>query len=64
MENLKACDSQEPEAIAEHDILSMLAMLDYLVAEIGKFDVMAAHCLLLARKSLLDAVGDSLVTAH
>jgi hypothetical protein len=64
MENLKVRDSQETEPIAEHDLLSMLAMLDYLAAEIGKIDLMAAHCLMLARKSLVDAVGDSLATAH
>jgi hypothetical protein len=57
-------DSPEPEPIAERDVLTMLAMLEYLAAEVGKIDAMSAHCLMLARKALLDAVGDSLVNAH
>ena len=56
--------SQLAEPIAERDILSLLAMLDYLVGETAKFDTMSASCLLLARKSLLEAVADSLVKAH
>jgi len=50
--------------IAERDILALVAMLDYLVMEIAKFDMMSAHSLLLARKSLLEAVADALVRTH
>jgi hypothetical protein len=54
----------EVEPIAERDILSLVAMLDYLVGEIAKVDTMSASCLLLARKSLLEAVAEALVKAH
>jgi len=53
--------SMEAEAIPERDIVSLVAMLDYLIGEIAKFDTMSASCLLLARKSLLEAVADALV---
>ncbi len=53
-----------PEPIPERDIRSLIAMLDYLVGEIAKVDAMAASCLMLARKSLLEAVADALVKAH
>jgi hypothetical protein len=42
----------------------MLAMLDYLIAEIARVDVMSAQCLMLARKSLAEAVADALVRTH
>ena len=54
----------QDERIPERDILAMLAMIDYLIAEIGKIDPMSAQCLVLARKSLAEAVGASLVKAH
>ena len=55
---------QEPERIPERDIVAMVAMLDYLIAEISKIDTMSAQCLILARKSLTEAVGESLVKPH
>jgi hypothetical protein len=52
------------EPIPETDIVAMLVMIDYLIAEIGRIDMMAAQCLMLARKSLTEAVADSLVKTH
>ena len=63
MENLNRIDPA-PESVPERDVLAMLAMLDYLIAEIARVDVMSAQCLLLARKSLADAVADALVSTH
>jgi hypothetical protein len=54
----------EAEPIAERDIVSLIAMIDYLIGEIGKVDTMTASCLLLARKSLLEAIADALVKMH
>jgi hypothetical protein len=56
--------SPEAEPIPEHAIVALVAMLDYLIGEIAKFDTMSASCLLLARKSLLEAVADALVKMH
>jgi hypothetical protein len=64
MEELSCPESLEVEPIPERDILSWVAMLDYLVGEIAKVDTMSASCLLMARKSLLEAVADALVKAH
>jgi hypothetical protein len=61
MEEPQGPGSLEVEAIPERDIVSLVAMLDYLIGEIAKFDTMSASCLLLARKSLLEAVADALV---
>ena len=54
-------ESQEPERIPERDILAMVAMLDYLIVEVGKIDTMSAQCLMVARKSLTETVGEALV---
>jgi hypothetical protein len=64
MENPNRIDPPPPEAVPERDVLAMLAMLDYLIAEIARVDAMSAQCLMLARKSLADAVADALVKAH
>jgi hypothetical protein len=64
MESPHFAETETDERIPERDILAMLAMIDYLVAEISKIDAMAAQCLMLARKSLADAVAQSLVKAH
>jgi hypothetical protein len=52
------------ESIPEGDVVAMLVMIDYLIAEIGRIDVMSAQCLMLARKSLTEAVAASLVRTH
>ena len=64
MENSQLANVQEPEAISERDVRAMLAMLDYLVSEISRIDAMSAQCLILARKSLTEAVAASLVKSH
>ena len=62
MENL--ANAEEPELIPERDVLAMLAMLDYLIAEIGKIDTMSAQCLMVARKSLSETVAEAFVKAN
>ena len=64
MQNTRPADTQSPAHIPERDIAAMVAMLDYLIAEISKIDAMSAQCLMLARKSLTEAAGDALVKAH
>ena len=64
MENPNRIDTAEPDRIPERDIVAMLTMLDYLIVEISRIDVMSAQCLILARKSLAEAVADSLVRAN
>jgi hypothetical protein len=64
MENPNRIDPLEAERIPERDIVAMLAMLDYLIAEIARVDAMSAQCLMLARKSLAEMVADALVRAH
>jgi hypothetical protein len=64
MANLDRIDPPEAERIPERDIVAMLAMLDYLIAEIARVDIMSAQCLMLARKSLAEAVADALVRTH
>jgi hypothetical protein len=64
MENPNRIGPPEAERIPERDVVAMLTMLDYLIAEIGRVDVMSAQCLMLARKSLADAVADALVKTH
>jgi len=64
MENPHLIEPPEAERIPERDIVAMLAMLDYLIAEIARVDAMSAQCLILARKSLTEAVAAALVKAH
>jgi hypothetical protein len=64
MENSQLAETQECDHIPERDIVAMLAMLDYLIAEISRINVMSAQCLMLARKSLAEAVAEALVKAH
>jgi hypothetical protein len=64
MEEPSCTGSLEAEPIAEREIVSLVAMLDYLIGEIAKVDTMSASCLLLARKSLLEAVAEALVKVH
>jgi hypothetical protein len=64
MENQHLIDLRAAEPIPERDIVAMLVMIDYLIAEISRIDVLSAQCLMLARKSLTEAVADSLVRTH
>ena len=64
MANPDRIDPPEAERIPERDVVAMLAMLDYLIAEIARVDAMSAQCLMLARKSLAEAVADALVRTH
>ena len=64
MANPNRIDPPQAEPVPERDVLAMLAMLEYLIAEIAHVDAMSTQCLLLARKSLTDAVADALVKAH
>jgi hypothetical protein len=65
MENLgNLANIHEPELIPERDVIAILAMLDYLIAEVGRIDGMAAQCLMVARKSLGETVADAFVKAN
>jgi hypothetical protein len=64
MEDPPHVDPPELLRIPERDVVAMLVMIDYLIAEISRIDVMSAQCLMLARKSLTEAVADALVKAH
>jgi hypothetical protein len=64
MNNPNPVDPPEPEQILERDIAALLTMLDYLIAEISRIDLMSTQCLILARRSLVEAVADSLVKTH
>jgi len=50
--------------VAQPDISAMIAMLDYLIAEISRIDVTSAQCLILARKSLTEHIAQAQVRAH
>jgi hypothetical protein len=62
MENLASI--QELQLIPERDVVAILAMLDYLIAEVGKIDEMSAQCLVVARKSLSEVVADAFIKAN
>jgi hypothetical protein len=64
MANPHLIELKPAEPIPERDVVAMLVMIDYLIAEISRIDVMSAQCLMLARKSLTEAVADALVKAH
>jgi hypothetical protein len=64
MENPGRADTQQAEQLVAYDIVSLLAMLDYLVVEVAKVDALSAQGLLLARKSLVESVAGLLVWAH
>jgi hypothetical protein len=52
---IHATDHETREDITAHDISAMVSMLDYLIGRVGEFDVVSAHCLGLARKTLVAA---------
>jgi hypothetical protein len=62
MENL--ANVQELQLIPERDVIAILAMLDYLIGEVGKIDEMSAQCLVVARKSLSEVVADAFIKAN
>jgi hypothetical protein len=62
MENL--ANIQELQLIPERDVVAILAMLDYLIAEVGRIDEMSAQCLVVARKSLSEVVADAFIKAN
>jgi hypothetical protein len=64
MQDLSLAEPTERERIPERDVVAMLAMLDYLIAEISRIDATSAQCLMVARKSLAEVVADTLVRAH
>jgi hypothetical protein len=65
MENLETLASvHEPEFIPERDVIAMLGMLDYLIAEVGRIDAMSAQCLMVARRSLSETVEEAFVKAN
>jgi hypothetical protein len=64
MENPLPGDLPDRDRIPERDVVAMLAMLDYLIAEVSRFDDTGAQCLTIARKSLAEAVASSLAKAH
>jgi hypothetical protein len=64
MEHLHRIDIVGLQPIPEREIAALLTMLDYLIVEISRIDAMSAQCLVLARKSLAEAVAVSLVKAH
>lgn len=64
MANVHSIDPHAAEPVPKRDIVAMLVMIDYLIAEISRIDLMSAQCLKLARKSLTEAVADSTVKTH
>jgi hypothetical protein len=56
--------AEQAEEVSDSDILAMLPMLDYLIAEISRFDRVCAHHLVSARTSLAQAVAHCVVRAH
>ena len=53
-----AKDLGDGESMPRSDILAMLSMIDYLIAQVGGFDEMSTACLVLARKSLATFAGE------
>ena len=65
MENLAAATTlHEYELIPERDVIAMLTMLDYLIAEVGRFDGSSAECLMVARRSIAETVADAFVKVN
>ncbi len=55
---INATDLDECEIMPQSDILAMLSMIDYLIAQIGRIDETATACLVLARKSLATSAAE------
>ena len=50
--------------VTKRDVLAMIAMINYLIAQVGPIDGVAAHCLDLARKSLESGTVPGVVPLH
>jgi hypothetical protein len=57
-------DLDDAEEITKRDVRAMIAMIDYLVAQVRPVDGLAAHCLDLARKSLESGIGRDGTPVH
>jgi hypothetical protein len=57
-------DAEDVEEVTRRDIRAMIAMIDYLVTQVRPIDGVAAHCLVLARKSLESGVAPDVVPLH
>lgn len=54
---VSAAVAKENDGASRRDIVAMLSMLDYLIAQTKPVDAISAHCLVLARQSLEDAAA-------
>jgi hypothetical protein len=57
-------DLDDSDEITGRDIRAMIAMIDYLMAQVRPVDSLAAHCLDLARKSLQSGIGQDGTPVH
>ena len=64
MENRELLDSEVRREVRSHDLVAIIAMIDYLIVEIGRIDAQSAHTLSSARKSLLEAIAHDTVQAN
>ena len=56
--------SDDSDELSKRDVLAMIAMIDYLIAQVRPVDGVAAHCLDLARKSLESGAARGVVALH
>jgi hypothetical protein len=57
-------DLDDGDEVTTRDVRAMIAMINYLVAQVRPVDSLAAHCLDLARKSLESGVGQDGTPVH
>jgi hypothetical protein len=57
-------DPPDCDRSPERDVIAMLAMLDYLITEVGRIDELGAQCLALARQSLSEAATGAVPKPH
>jgi hypothetical protein len=60
----QSAPSESCEEVRDSDIVAMLPMLDYLIAEISRVDLIAAHHLMSARASLAESVAYCVIRSH
>ncbi|HEY2138424.1 MAG TPA: hypothetical protein VGH49_21250 [Xanthobacteraceae bacterium] len=64
-QNLARSAPSEPcDEVRDIDIVAMLPMLDYLIAEISRVDLVAAHHLMSARETLAESVAFCVIRSH